>query len=85
MFRRGRFRIEHRDQGHARVIGYLSDVFPHHTALEVYIPKLLAEGVGGWAVMVDETTETVVARRRIRASGQSQRPKPGPTGPRRTQ
>jgi len=62
----------------------VTDVFPHHSALEVYIPKMLAEGLTGWVVMVDEATDNVVARRRVRASGSSHRPKAGPTGPRGT-
>ena len=80
MFRRGRFRIEHRDQGKTRVLGHLSDVYPHHSALEVFIPMLLAEGQTGWAVMIDEATETVVARRRIRASSSAKRPRAGGNG-----
>jgi hypothetical protein len=80
MYRRGVFRIELREHGKVRVLGYLTDVFAHHSALEVFLPRLLAEGATGWCVMVDESTETVVARRRVRTSRKTRRGKPTASG-----
>ena len=80
MYRRGSFRVELRDHGKVRVLGFITDAYPHHSALEVFLPKLLHEGATGWCVMVDEATKTVIARRRVRISPSSRRTKPGSSG-----
>jgi hypothetical protein len=79
MHRQGKFRVELRDHGKVRVLGYITDTHAHHSALEVFLPKLLHEGATGWCVMVDEATDIVIARRRVRATPSSRRTKPGPS------
>ena len=62
-----RYRIEHHTQEDRRVVGYLNEFEPaHHRSLELYAGRLLLDGHTGLVVLIDQTTETLVARRHIR-------------------
>ena len=63
--------VEHHDHGAIRRLGTLADVAPHHTSLEPFLGELLRRGATGEVCLVDVTTETVVARRKVRPFARS--------------
>jgi len=60
------YRVEHHERGTVHALGRLVGVAPHHTSLDPFVSALLREGIGGELFLVDETTGTIVARRRVR-------------------
>jgi hypothetical protein len=56
------YRVEHRTDTSVRSLGLIADVFPHPTTLAPFASRLVADGQTGELVLIDETTETVVAR-----------------------
>lgn len=65
------FRVEHRVHGlEPVVLARIKNVFPHHDTLTQYVSRLLneqgSELLTGELVLVDESTEAVLARRDLR-------------------
>ena len=69
------FRVEHRDEGAAVVLGHLPAGVPqHHATLAPYASHLrLAGRASGEVALVDEATGAVVARRHLRHLGPRRR------------
>lgn len=62
-----KWRVEHRCGAETAVLGYLDYAFAHHAELTPFVGHLrLAGRELGEVVLVDEATEVVVARRRLR-------------------
>ncbi len=61
------FRVEHRVAGATSVLARVPGAFAHHAELTPYVTRLLRDGgtVGGHLVLVDESTDAVVARRSL--------------------
>ena len=61
-----RYWVEHRAAGAVVVLGWVAEGFPHHTTLEPFLTRLLADGpAGGELRFVDAATGEVVARRAV--------------------
>jgi len=59
------YRVAHRERGRVRVLGRLEGGAPHHTALDPFLSALLHDGSDGELLLVDVTTNAVVARRTV--------------------
>ena len=60
-----RYRVEHRQPKRSTVLDVLVGPKPHRRALDPYVSRLIHDGQTGWAVLVDDATGAVVARRPI--------------------
>ena len=59
------YRVEHRQPCRSTTLAVLTNAKPSIRALDPFLSRLLHDGKSGWAVLVDEATGAVVARRRI--------------------
>lgn len=67
------YRVEHAEEGEVSVLGTLTNVTPHHTALDVFLTPLLRRGATGELRLIDEATDRVIARRTVRQYPESSR------------
>jgi hypothetical protein len=61
-----RYRVEYHEGSTVHCLGSDLDAAPHHSSLEPFIIHLLRQGMDGMLHLIDETTEELIARRRIR-------------------
>jgi hypothetical protein len=67
----GVYRVEHHGPAGAAVLHESDHCAPHHSALVPYASKLLLSGrPEGELTLIDPVTGVVVARRRVRPTGQ---------------
>ncbi len=60
-----RYRVEHRQAHRSKVLAVLTNAKPSSRALDLFVSHLVYDGKRGWAVLVDDATGFVIARRRI--------------------
>jgi hypothetical protein len=63
------YRIEHRTGGTTMIVARTSDVHARHAELSHHAARLIAAGMTGELILIDETTGTEVARRVLRPEG----------------